>query len=423
MERENRTLEYKADLTKTYLKTVSAHANYGTGKIKFGITDDGKCIGVDNPVETVLALENQINDNIIPNPSFQFSIGMDNVITLEVQRGHNTPYCYHNKAYKRNDSSTTEVDSIEFKNLVLRGTNQTFTEIPWTNPNPDQDLTFQSFEKHFRDRFGIDPEYPQTMITLEVYSKEEGYTNCGAMLSDQCPFPGIDIVIYNDSHRLIKNRIRLEKMSVLEMIDRTMDLFPQQYFYEAVRGIQRETVELIPLLAFREVLINAIVYREWQINSSIRIEMDPHSVTVLSPGGLPDGITEADYLSNQHLSILRNKTLALVFLKLGYIENLGSGIPFVLDQYRQSVKKPEFIVKENSIGITLPALQQQPDLSGDEMKLYQLIKMYQPVSSTELLNVSGLSRSKQLALLNTLTEKKHIEKTGNGRSTKYHIPS
>ena len=82
MERENRTLEYKADLTKTYLKTVSAYANYGTGKIKFGITDDGKCIGVDNPVETVLALENQINDNIIPNPSFQFSIVMDNVITL-----------------------------------------------------------------------------------------------------------------------------------------------------------------------------------------------------------------------------------------------------------------------------------------------------------------------------------------------------
>ncbi len=224
----------------------------------FGISDDGKHIGVDNPVETVLALENQINDNIIPNPSFQFSIGMDNVITLEVQRGHNTPYCYRNKAYKRNDSSTIEVDSIEFKNLVLRGrmdnvitlevqrghntpycyrnkaykrndsstievdsiefknlvlrgTNQTFTEIPWANPNPDQNLTFQSFEKHFRDRFGIDPEYPQTMITLEVYSKEEGYTNCGAMLSDQCPFPGIDIVIYDESHRLIKNRICLEK--------------------------------------------------------------------------------------------------------------------------------------------------------------------------------------------------------------------
>ena len=95
MERENRTLEYKADLTKTYLKTVSAYANYGTGKIMFGISDDGKHIGVDNPVETVLALENQINDNIIPKKSYQDGIAKQ-IGPFPILRGqeNQSAYCY-----------------------------------------------------------------------------------------------------------------------------------------------------------------------------------------------------------------------------------------------------------------------------------------------------------------------------------------
>lgn len=39
--RETATLEFKQQLSKSYLKTVSAYANYGTGKIIFGIADDG----------------------------------------------------------------------------------------------------------------------------------------------------------------------------------------------------------------------------------------------------------------------------------------------------------------------------------------------------------------------------------------------
>ena len=41
--RESRTLEYKENLSSnTFLKTISAYANYGEGKIIFGINDQGK---------------------------------------------------------------------------------------------------------------------------------------------------------------------------------------------------------------------------------------------------------------------------------------------------------------------------------------------------------------------------------------------
>ena len=50
------------------MKTVSAFANYNDGEIVFGVTDDLNVIGVDNPTEECLNIENQINDSIDPFP-------------------------------------------------------------------------------------------------------------------------------------------------------------------------------------------------------------------------------------------------------------------------------------------------------------------------------------------------------------------
>lgn len=91
MEREGRHLEYKLHPTKSYLKTVSAFANYGTGRIIFGVSDDRQNVGIENPEETALNLENQINDNVSPSPDYTISIDAQNLITVTVRKGRNTP--------------------------------------------------------------------------------------------------------------------------------------------------------------------------------------------------------------------------------------------------------------------------------------------------------------------------------------------
>ena len=45
--KESRTLEFKESVTNAFLKTVSAYANYGTGEIRFGVTDTGKEKGIE----------------------------------------------------------------------------------------------------------------------------------------------------------------------------------------------------------------------------------------------------------------------------------------------------------------------------------------------------------------------------------------
>lgn len=74
MERESSILEYKEDITNTFLKTVSAFANYQDGKIIFGVRDDGTVKGIPQAVQKCLDIENKINDSISPQPDYTLKI-------------------------------------------------------------------------------------------------------------------------------------------------------------------------------------------------------------------------------------------------------------------------------------------------------------------------------------------------------------
>ncbi len=66
--REGKKLELKENFTNSFLKTVSAFANYDGGSILFGIDDSGCVTGLENPVQCCLDIENRVNDSIKPQP-------------------------------------------------------------------------------------------------------------------------------------------------------------------------------------------------------------------------------------------------------------------------------------------------------------------------------------------------------------------
>ena len=67
-------------------------------------------------------IENKINDSIAPQPDYTLEIqNNDQTIKLTVKSGLQKPYLYKSKAYKRNDTATIEVDTLEFSRLILDG--------------------------------------------------------------------------------------------------------------------------------------------------------------------------------------------------------------------------------------------------------------------------------------------------------------
>ena len=103
--KEGYNLEFKESVTKTFLKTVCAYANYNDGEIIFGLDDDGKVVGVKEiPKEEALRIENMINDSVFPVPTFEIFIKEvegKTIIVVGVKKGKDTPYYYNGKVYKR----------------------------------------------------------------------------------------------------------------------------------------------------------------------------------------------------------------------------------------------------------------------------------------------------------------------------------
>ena len=115
--KEKYNLEFKQNISRTFLKTVSAYSNYNDGKIIFGIDDDGNIVGMDDIKEACIKIENMINDNIDPVPQFHFDIEKindKNLIVLAVVKGKYTPYYYNRRAYKRSDSSILDATSTPY---------------------------------------------------------------------------------------------------------------------------------------------------------------------------------------------------------------------------------------------------------------------------------------------------------------------
>ncbi len=412
--RESRTLEYKESITNTFLKTVSAFANYGSGEILFGVADDGRIIGIPDPKAACLDIENRINDSIDPVPEYTLSINeKTSVITLKVQEGLHKPYLYKAKAYRRNDSATIAADRLELARLILEGQNSSFEELPAS----DQSLSFQILEEKLKAVLHIDSFNRDTLITLELYREGSGFNKAGELLSDRNGFPGIDAVRFGDSINIILDRETYEHTSILKQFDAALGLFQKYYEYEQIRGSTREQISLIPEEAFREAIANALVHRTWDVNSHINIAMFHDRIQITSPGGLPKGVSEEEYLRGG-ISILRNPIIGNVFYRLHMIEKFGTGIRRINEAYRGSTIKPKYSITENAICIILPVVQEKSDLLPDEQRIHQLLKNRE-LSSSAIVEATGFGKSKTMSILNRLVQNGYIIVIGSGRGTKY----
>ena len=259
-----------------------------------------------------------------------------------------------------------------------------------------------------------------TLKTLNLYNDQNGYNNAAGLLADENHFPGIDIMKFGENISIIQRRATFENISILEVYDKTIDIFRDYYQYEVIEGADRKKVEKIPEAAFREAVANALIHRAWDIEARIRILMFDDRIEIVSPGGLPSGITEEEYLAGK-LSVLRNRNLANVFYRLGFVEIFGTGVMRIKQLYEDGFSKPDFEVSENSIKIVLPNFEKDVDLTEDERIVYKILSKNLMKSISEIAPYIPFGKSKTTQLLKSMGQKGIITVEGRGRGTKYII--
>lgn len=414
--KENKQLEFKSDITNTFLKTVSAFANYNGGKIIFGVEDDGEVVGLNNPVQACLDIENKINDTIRPQPQYELSVqDVEKTVTLMVEPGAHKPYTYKSKAYRRNDTATIEVDELELSRLILQGKNINYENLTAA----DQNLRFRILEERAKSEIGIRSLNKDVLKTLNLYNDENGYNHAAELLADINHYPGIDIARFGDSISVILKRVTFENESILSELENAVEVYRDFYQYEEIDGMSRKKVERIPEEAFREAIANALIHRTWDVNAQIRVLMFEDRIEISSPGGLPSGLSEAEYLKG-NVSILRNPILGNVFYRLHIVEILGTGILRIRESYQNSAKKPSFEIYDNSLTVILPVVR-DAEMSEDESMVYGTLSKNIPKSISEIMPELPFGRSKTASILKSLAEKNYVTILGKGKSTRYKI--
>jgi len=416
---EDERTEFKGEFTNKIIKAAVAFSNTRGGTIFIGISNDGSVTGVDDVDRTMDSVASCLADNVRPSIIGNISItptemGNYRVVRIDVSEGSNKPYYWKEKGLRvggvfvrRGSVNLPADESVIFK-MVRESPAMPYEDML----SNIQDLTFSDAERIFGAN-GLELGTAQMMSLGMV--RDGLYTNLGLLLSDQCP-QGIKAAVFgDDSKRTFQDREEISG-SVLKQFELAEGFIGRHNSQRArIKGVYRVDTRDYPEEAVREVLINALVHRDYAINGSILVEMYRDRLSVSSIGGLNRGLGLDDIMLGT--SSRRNEKLAAVMYRLKLMESYGTGIPRLMDAYRDQPSKPSIEVSTNVFRITLPKTI-DADLDEQSVKVLGMLSDT-PMSRSDVEREAGIPRMRALSILRNLVSAGLAQEVGSGRSTAY----
>ncbi|MFQ5813741.1 MAG: RNA-binding domain-containing protein [Anaerolineae bacterium] len=102
-------------------------------------------------------------------------------------------------------------------------------------------------------------------------------------------------------------------------------------------GLQRIDVPAFPEPVYREAILNAVAHRNYGLPGNIIVRHFPDRLEVYSPGEFLAGVTPANILRQV---VPRNRLLADVLGRVGYVERAGYGVDMMYEQMLRLGKEP-----------------------------------------------------------------------------------
>lgn len=353
--------------------------------------------------------------------------------TIKVRAGRNKPYAIAKNGfdatgvYVRNGSSAVRASNEQ----VRRMQQQYDVSGEFDGETADeQSLTFTVASSVFK-RIGLN--FDEKALRM-IHSGNGAYNNSALLISDQnlytaklAVYEGLDVMTFKDK-REFKGAITKQiddVLNYLELVNRNRVVITGK--------AQRFERSDYASVAIREAVVNAFVHRDYLLHSGVKIELFDDRLEIVSPGGIPDGLSLQEIKDG--LTAARNPRLIHILDKMKYIENYGTGIRRIIAAYDDVESQPQFSVRENSFKVVLP--NKNYELKAEESFVnkasnnelnknsYLILNLLQNASlamkRSDIQDSSGLSRSQVLKALKELQDNKLIKTVGASVSTKYQI--
>ncbi len=333
---EQQNIEYKQSWHDDYLKWVCGFANASGGTIYIGKDDDGVTVGVSDYKKLMDDLPNKIRDvlGIMAEVNLHEDGGLYFIEIITPP--YSVPISLRGNYYYRSGSTKQELKGNALMEFLLRKSGKTWDDV--VEPRAAlADIDEKSIEQFKSDasRAGRLPDdvggdLPLAEFLDKLRLLENGQLKrAGLVLFGKDParfYPNqiVKIGRFGAGDDDLKFQEVVEG-NLLHLLRQTVVELNRKFFVKPIdfEGLQRVEKDEYPVAAVREILLNALVHRDY-MSSFIQIRIYNDKFWVWNAGGLPEDLS-LELLKRSHPSRPRNPLIADVCFKGGYIDSWGRG--------------------------------------------------------------------------------------------------
>jgi ATP-dependent DNA helicase RecG len=332
--KENETVEFKKSLSqlKAGLVSIAAILNkHGAGKLWFGMSNDGKAVGLETNEKTLRDLSQSIAAHIEPRIFPHVSIEtIDKATCIKVTfSGKDAPYFAYGRAYMRVADEDRQLSSKELENLILARNREA---LRWDNQVSG--LVIDDLDggklKSFVERAGLSWDTPANALGKLGLISEGRLLNAARLFFSKTPPMQLRCAVFatTDSATII-DRHDFDG-DILELIEEAQKyILKNIHIGMRLEGLYRVDVPEISVEALREAIINAFCHRDYYDPDFIQVAIFKNRVEIRNPGRLYGSIT-IDDLRKGNISQRRNPLIADLFRRIEMVEAWGRGMPLII---------------------------------------------------------------------------------------------
>lgn len=364
--------QFKQDATNVNALAAElvAFANSGGGLLLLGVTDSGEITGLTNADIARLnqLLSNAASQSVRPpiNPVTQ-NIAVKDALVMVVQitNGLNRPYMDNQgRIWVKSGADKRHVTAREEIQRLFQQAGLVYADQVTVERTTIADLDTVAFGTYYERRYNEPLDSASTSLSQLLdnlnLARNDQLTLAGVLLFTQQPqrfrpafmvktasFPATTFheTCYLDSEDITGSLATQYKQS-FAFISRNL------HHVQGDQGVNTVGQLEIPASVFEELLVNALVHRDYFISAPIRVLVFKDRVEIISPGHLPNHLTPEQI--RYGVSNMRNPALVFHATYLLPYRGLGSGIPRALRAY------PNIELVDDRAGNQFKAIIQRP---------------------------------------------------------------
>jgi ATP-dependent DNA helicase RecG len=341
------------------------------GYLLIGVGDDGSLskLSVDDQLLQNLGAIRS-DGNVLPQPQLnvaKFALAGGDVAVVEVYPSDLPPVRYKGRVHIRVGPRKAIANEQEEKTLSERrvASARSFDALPCAEATLNE-IALGQFDAYRRQ--AVDPEtilsnnrpIEQQLASLRLYDPERALpTNAGILLFGKNPrfylpgayvqylkLPSTDLTDAPEDQAEISGDLH----SLLRELEGRLRLLIQTSMI-AVSAIEERLLPDYPEWALRELLMNAVMHRNYDSNTPIRFYAFSDHIEIHSPGGLYGEATPENFPER---SSYRNPVIAEAMKSLGFVNRFGYGVQRAQSLLQQNGNPPaEFSFDAHSVLVSI----------------------------------------------------------------------